>query len=955
MFTNVNLTVYYQNVRGLKTKLNEIYKNCLSEDFDIIVLVETWLNEGISSSELLDDRYVIYRFDRNFNTSAKKDGGGVLIACKRNLDSHELTFNSQLGELWVKIKVGGKCFYVCVIYFPPGSQLETYRSFFNMCECNQYMFQANVMILGDFNLPYIIPNLTVVNSQCERELCEFSNFYNLKQCNFIPNNLNRFLDLIFCNFEVNVTLSNGALVKVDSFHPPLCVNAIFPKRATKSQFHSNIYNYRKADFPLLIALIKDTDWLCLENFSTVDEVVSKFYEIFYSLLHRCIPRGKGSVDGSIREYPKWFTSEIITKIKAKHRYLLLYKRHNLQFYHNKFKELRKEIKNEIQNTYTTYIANFEQSIQENGSNFWSFIKSRKNSKKVLECGCMTYLDDQCESSREIAMAFGKYFSSVFSDERSSFTINFTGERVGSELLLIDEITDADILTALKKIKTKTSVGSDQIPIYIYKGCIEYLMKPLKIIFNKIIQTSEYPTLWKKVKLFPVYKGGDKKQITNYRPIALIQCISKIFENIIYIKIFQHTKNYISDVQHGFFPGRSTVSNLAVFSENVALALDSKQQMDVVYTDFAKAFDRVNFDILLCKLYKYGFSTNLLKLFASYFTNRMQYVVFNGERSELSLVHSGVPQGSNLGPLLFLLFINDLPDVIKHCKCALYADDFKMWRVIKNQYDCTLIQADIVNIWQWSISNKLNFNTSKCSVMTFSRKKRLQIHNYEMNKMILKRNEYICDLGVTFDLKFSFSKHINGLAVDAYRQLGFIVRNCFEFQNKNTFKVLFNTFVRSKLEYASFIWNTEYVTYKSIIERVQKKFIRYLTYKITGSYPTFEPYLQLLSTNEFTSLERRRAILDAYTLHKIWFNKLQIGNQIVENIALNVPRFASRSQTSFYVDKRRTDVLFHAPIYRSSCLVNNLEDVDFFRFSESKSFKNYVKNFINSSNSSVFRY
>jgi hypothetical protein len=215
-----------------------------------------------------------------------------------------------------------------------------------------------------------------------------------------------------------------------------------------------------------------------------------------------------------------------------------------------------------------------------------------------------------------------------------------------------------------------------------------LAKPLTYIFN-------FPVAWKMSHVTPVFKSGDRSDVTNYRPICNF---SKVFEHVLHCLVYPHVSHMIIDSQHSFMKGRSTVTNLAVISQCLCEIVDREGQVDCIYTDFSKAFDRMNLSILLEKLDSFGFSGNLVNLMYSYLSGRQQCVV-NGFRSRAYWQSSGVPQGSVLGPLLFNLYVNDITAGI-HSHCLLYADYLKIYRQIRSSVDCEQLQADLTTLDNW---------------------------------------------------------------------------------------------------------------------------------------------------------------------------------------------------------------------------------------------------------------
>ena len=359
---------------------------------------------------------------------------------------------------------------------------------------------------------------------------------------------------------------------------------------------------------------------------------------------------------------------------------------------------------------------------------------------------------------------------------------------------------------------------------------------------------------------PNIKKGIKHDIKNYRSISSISNFAKVFETLLYKEIFNLTKHLITPYQHGFVPKRSIVTNLAVYSQFVSEAINANEQVDVISTDFQKTFDQIDHQIFLGKLDRLGFTQPMLHLFRSYLLNRQFFVRYRNFISTSFTPTSGILQGSNLCPLLFLLFINDLPDIVTSHK-LLFADDFKLYRKICSMEDCLILQHDIEFLILWCRLNRLTLNISKCVVVTMSRKQMLFHYDYIIDGTIIKRSTVYNDLGILFDDKFTFIEHINEVVAKAYKTYGFIYRNCKDFNNPHVLKILFFSLVRSILEYGSLIWYPIYATHCNHIEFVQRKFLKFLTFLEDGTYPP-QGYGHSILLGRFgvVSLNKRRDML-----------------------------------------------------------------------------------------------
>ena len=249
---------------------------------------------------------------------------------------------------------------------------------------------------------------------------------------------------------------------------------------------------------------------------------------------------------------------------------------------------------------------------------------------------------------------------------------------------------------------------------------------MKTLFNLSYRTGSLPEEWKLANIVPVHKKDDKNNIENYHPISLTSIVSKLFEKCIRDELLFRCQHLLYDNQHGFLPNKSCTTQLVPFSHDISLALNANELIDVVYFDFAKAFDSVNHDCILEKLkYQFNIDSLILKFIKEYLKDRKQRVVVDNEISYTIDVKSGVSQGSILGPLLFVIFINDIQTVVSPgTKIALYADDTKIWRQMQSKYDYDILQSDINSLYEWSVRNKMRFHPDKCKI--------LSIHHFHKN-------------------------------------------------------------------------------------------------------------------------------------------------------------------------------------------------------------------------------
>lgn len=363
-------------------------------------------------------------------------------------------------------------------------------------------------------------------------------------------------------------------------------------------------------------------------------------------------------------------------------------------------------------------------------------------------------------------------------------------------------------------------------------------------------------------------------------------------------------------QRGFTAGKSTLSNLLEYVDYLSNNIMGGGQVDAIYMDLAKAFDRISHKILIKKLRNLPISKCLVQLLQSYLIDRKQIVCVYGEQSNCITPKSSVPQGSILSPLLFALFINDLPPLIKS-KILLFADDVKIFLKIRDLNDTRQLQNDINTILDWCNENGLQLNSNKCYTMSFTRRHEstFQFFNYNINGVTINRINTIRDLGVMFDSKLSFANHVEIISNGAFKMLGFISRSLNKFKMHETYNTLYNLYVRSALEYCSSIWSPHYNNHIHSIERVQQRFTRAIYRKF--HYPR-EEYVNRLVRLNMLSLEHRRLLNDELNLYKL-YNGI-FNTDITLDLRPNPIRFTRHNRT-FYLPAVTTNVEYYSPVNR----------------------------------------
>ena len=317
-------------------------------------------------------------------------------------------------------------------------------------------------------------------------------------------------------------------------------------------------------------------------------------------------------------------------------------------------------------------------------------------------------------------------------------------------------------------------------------------------------------------------------------------------------------------------------------------MDNAGQVDMIYLDFSKAFDSVSHKLLLHKIQSFGIHSNLLNWFNSYLSGREQRVVVDGVHSDWLPVVSGVPQGSILGPLLFVLFINDMPSVAQHANVALFADDSKCYKLINSISDCRFLQKDLDALYKWSLTWELNFHPSKCQIISMSRRLKPIRFAYKMNGIVLEKVDTIKDLGVDISSKLDWNSHVNRVVKKSNRKMGMIMRTVGYNAPTKVTKTLYNALVRSDLEYGSCLWSGTSKHNINLIESVQRRATKFIMH-----YPDMG-YKERLISLDMLPLSFRRELCDLTFFHRCKMEQYDIN--VDEYVIFNADHQKNRPTT-----------------------------------------------------------
>ena len=857
------------NARSICNKLTEF--NALLNTFkpSFVAICETWLSsENICDSFLdPDNNYTIFRQDR------KTRGGGVCLLIDKMFRCIPVSVELDLlgvELLCVDIVTHDGLTRLAVCYRSTSLARASLEANFRLIHCLNKLLTVkhSCILLGDFNLPGIDWFSDFATTDPIQQAF-FENFCSigLEQLNSFATRNDAILDLVLSN-DPELISDLLTLPPLGASDHDIVSFSIFlaPKYHPTSQ-PLLIRSYTKCNYDLLSADLQGIDWIAtFDNCLTADDFWVTFLHVLDSLLEVHCPLFTPNFTNKKIHYPIAIR-RLQTRRKRVWRRLGADRNNELlRAKYRSISELYKQAVNDFHFKRESDVLNSHDS-----SKFHNFIRRKLKRSEPIP----VLLDDtgiHVDDGDVKANMLNNFFSSIFTLDDGCLPP--FPDRLNSSVSHLNTVlfTPVSVQTKLARLKKSTTLNPDTFPPIVLRCCSHQLSYPLSVIFNATFYLSELPSPWLTSTVIPLFKKGQRNLVSNYRPISLTSTCCKVMESIIHDSLSNHllSNNLISEHQHGFLKKRSTVTNLLSSLHHWVSSLNSRKSTDVIYVDFAKAFDSVSHPKLLHKLSSYGISGKLYHWISSWLSGRTQRVKFGNFFSLPKHVLSGVLQGSVLGPLLFLVFINDLVDNISQdAHPTLFADDLKLFSdesVVPlfsspNSFYSPLLQDSLNNLYAWANLWQLTISIPKCSILCISNSKSPNPRLYTIDSNILPQVTSYSDLGVLIDDKLSFSGHILSVAKKAYRQSALITR-CFLSKNISLLKRAFITYVRPLLEYASQIWSPHLQKDITILEKVQRRF----TKNISNLHSL--PYSTRLARLKLPLLSRRRIELDLCLVYRI---------------------------------------------------------------------------------------
>jgi hypothetical protein len=829
------------NCRSLKKNfgpLNDLLSH-LTHPLCAIAVTETWLTEA------LQDVFVIPGYKFVSSPRINKSGGGVGLFLKNDFDyivRIDLSKMTPFIEcLFVEIRrIGSKSLLIGSVYRPPNSDVHLFNTeWLSIINTIDQAKNVIAVIAGDFNL-------NLLKHSNHAPTGEFLN--NLLSCNFMPTirvptrittTSATLIDNIFINnikYNYNTALVYNdisdhlvTILSLRTISPPVKLPKNIVKRFFDAKSTANFNRH-----------LLSVDWDAIVDDSLNPSVAyDNFSTLFKSIFDTYFPERIIKLSNRMTPRHEWMTKGLLKSCAKKSKLYRKFCKSQCEIMHKKYIAYRNKLKSLLRIAENKFYCEKFNSISGNIRATWKLLGSVLNNNPYLNVGqCFNIDGNDIVDKKVIVERFNDYFVNIGNRLASaipSTNINFSQYLKSPNLnsFAYHNTSAAEIIDIVSCFKSKWSSGCDDIPVNIVKSSIVYLAEPLSRLINSSFLSGIFPDSLKIAKVCPVFKNGEKSLFSNYRPISILPSFSKIYEKIISLRLmsFLEDKHILVDNQFGFRKNRSTFMAIMEMFDRISSAVDNGEYSVGIFIDLSKAFDTINHSILLEKLHHYGIRGIALDWFRSYLQSRQQYVFLNGVSSSLKYIDCGVPQGSILGPLLFILYINDIINCSDILRLILFADDTNIF--YSNSDICKLesiVNLELSKLSTWFKANKLSLNATKTNYMLFGTKslaKNDKSLNLKLDGNALERTGCTKFLGVFFDDKLTWHQHINHVAGKISRGLGMIgrVRNMLPF---SVLRTLYYSLIYPYLNYCCLIWGGASATALHKIEVLQNRSIRLIT-------------------------------------------------------------------------------------------------------------------------------
>ena len=884
------IEILYLNARSLVKKIDELSATVVEINPDIILVTETWCNDRVSTPYLNINGYRIeLRLDRSDTSNGI--GGGIIVYIKSDLtilpnDQTEVKFDQSLScRIQQQNKDSPTDIYV--IYRSPNSNesndMELCRLVSNL--------ESDSVLIGDFNYPRINWTNMTADKKSKLFLDTVQDKLLYQYVDFSTHIAGNTLDLVLSNNSDLVVGVEEYDVLGKSDHKMIGVTLKLGVEKTCNL--QKIPDWRNADSVKLCHMADCVDWESEMVNKGANQSWIYFKEKLFEIQNKCVPVKIRRPNNR----PIWLDRQTQSIIRKKYQLYKRFKQSGREIDRTKYDEQNKLAKNAVRKAKRKFERKLAQESRgNNNKKFNSYIKSRVKSRTTIG-PLKDEFGDLTDENDKMAEILNLCFSNAFTAENISQPEQLPKLK---ENISFNEVRfhRRDIEKKINKLKPSSSPGCDEISAHLLKILIKTVSLPLQLIYTKSFETGVVPDDWKSGNVMPIFKKGTKSNPSNYRPVSLTSIPCKIMEGLIRDQCmdFLLAHDLMNSSQHGFMKNKSCATNLLEFLESVTSNLDNNVPLDLIFLDFSKAFDKVPRVRLLNKMAAHGIDGKVHRWISNWLGGRIQRVVLNGSHSTWRSVLSGVPQGSVLGPILFVIFINDIDDVVSSVSTIKkFADDTKLGQALLTQDDSLNLQECLDKLTEWSNKWGMSFNVEKCKVMHVGHNN--PGYTYKMNNVELASVDQEKDIGVIMHKSLKPSKQCSEAARKAAGILRQISKS-FHYRDRKTFLKLYTTYVRPHLEFSTPSWNPWLVTDVEVLECVQKRAIGMIS-GLKG--PTYEEKLDELGIMSLLDRRLRADMIQTYKIlnsvdkveKEIWFQEVHNREGAVTRLAADPMNLVSK--------------------------------------------------------------
>jgi len=725
-------------------------------------------------------------------------------------------------------------------------------------------------LLGDFNDSCLTWASSHKDSELKNKFVDLIQNNNLHQIIDDPTHItstsSTLIDLIITDAPGYIINSGTKAPLGDKHHCRIFCTVNIPIENERA-YKRKIWNYERGNFEMLTQNLAQAPWGAMEIYDDVDDATDYFEKLFLTTAHDYIPSKLVTIRP--RDKP-WFTNDVRRAFRKRDRAHKTWKTNKTPANYEHYNTLRHEAnltKHAAKENYNSKLSDRLIDPNTSSKQYWHITKQLYGSKVQRGIPPLIKNGKVHTSSTAKCNIFNKTFTDKARLPDTKPNLPPLILKTNQQLELI-QTNEEEVLKCIKNLDIKKASGPDGISNRLLKNTVTAITKPLSKLFNLSLSSGKFPSQWKKANVSPIYKKNDRQNDNNYRPISLLSCIGKLLERIVFMRVYEFCMNHnlLTWRNSGYKHLDSTINQLTFLSHQIYHALSQGLDICFVSLDASSAFDRVWHKGLLFKLERIGITGRLLLWFTSYLTERMQRVVIGGSTSEWIYIKAGVPQGSILGPLLFLIYVDDIIDNIDS-EILLFADDTSLLKVITdNDQSITDINRDLETLRQWSENWLVNFNPTKTKYMIFSKKLiRTQYNNLHIGDTQLEEVVKHKQLGITFSNSMTWEHHIQDICTRAGSRVD-LIRRLPTSITPLTKLHIYTTFVRPLLEYGSVLFDSCTNALSEKLEGTQRQ----AALSITRAYQhTSSPHL--LTELGLETLNERRKNSKIILIYKIRHN------------------------------------------------------------------------------------